>query len=115
MNQHMLQMHATNQTDETKFFEDLIFNSFIMASSDIVELAEVDGCNYNENETPASSGNQDIITSNDTSKGNDQKNSHLEYIYWYIGNEKYYPSYPPQEPAPSKLSVKNTTYVSLSG
>ena len=67
---------ATNQTDETKFFEDLIFNSFIMASSDIVELAEVknlDGCNYNENETPASSGNQDIITLNDTSKDNDQK------------------------------------------
>ena len=78
-------------------------------------IKSLDGCNYNKNETPVPLGNQDIITSNDTSKGNDQKNSHLEYIYWYIGNEKYYPSYPPQEPAPSKLSAKTTTYLSLYG
>ena len=85
-----------------------------MASSDIVELEEVknlDGYNFNENETPVLSENQDIISSNDISKGNDQKNSHLEHIYWYIGNEKYYPSYPPQEPAQSKLSVKTTLYL----
>ena len=111
MNEPTHASDATHQTDEKKFLEDLIFDSFIMASSDIVELAEVknlDGCNYNENETPASSGNQDVISSNDTSKGNNQKNSHLEHIYWYIGNEKYYPSYPPQEPAQSKSSIKTT-------
>ena len=84
-----------------------------MASSDIVELGEMknfDGCNYNTNktlenmnETPASSGN--LV---DASVGNNQ-DSQLEYIYWYIGDEKYYPSYPPQEPAQSKLSAKTTT------
>ena len=89
MNEPTHASDATHQTDETKFLEDLIFDSFIIASSDIVELAEVknlDSCNYNENETPALSGNQDIITSNDTSKGNDQ------------------------EPAQSKSSIKTTMY-----
>ena len=92
-----------------------------MASSDenqIVELEDMEtseGCNYktnktleNMNETPLSSGNQDIINLADTTVGNDQKDSQLEHIYWYIGGEKYYPSYP-QEPAPSKSSVNTTT------
>ena len=48
-------------------------------------IKSLDGCNYNKNETPVPLGNQDIITSNDTSKGNDQ------------------------EPAQSKSSIKTTT------
>ena len=49
-------------------------------------IKSLDGCKYNKNETPVPLGNQDIITSNDTSKGNDQ------------------------EPAQSKSSIKTTMY-----
>ena len=43
----------------------------------------------------------------------DKKNSQLEYIYWYIGDEKYFPSYPPVVLATAKEAAAQSTYANL--
>ena len=46
--------------------------------------------------------NEDVLS---VGLGDQKEDSQLKHIYWYIGDEKYYPSYPPLNPASAAQSM----------